>query len=153
MPVLQKYRDRCNGSFIEEKFSSLAWHYRNAPYEIAAVKAKELTEELRAVVSHENKLQVLEGSKVVEVKRAGYDKGAAALKFVSEGEYDCIVALGDDRTDEDVFRSLPPESITIRVGIRTTLAKYNLRNQSEVGRFIGRLIESEHTAMDIVSNV
>ena len=134
--------DRCNGSFIEEKFSSLAWHYRNAPYEIAAERAKELTEELRAAVSHENKLQVLEGAKVVEVKRTGYDKGTAALKFITEGSYDCIIAMGDDKTDEDVFRSLPPDAITVKVGIKTTLARYNLRNQFEVGKFLERLIES-----------
>lgn len=143
MPVLQKYMDRCNGSFIEEKFSSLSWHYRNAPSEIAALRSKELTEELRTAVAHENKLHVLEGNKVVEVKKTGYDKGIAALKFVSEGRYDCIIALGDDRTDEDIFRSLPQDAITVKVGMTGTLAKYNLRNQFDVGRFIGRLIESD----------
>jgi trehalose 6-phosphate synthase/phosphatase len=139
VPVLQRYSNRCNGSFIEEKFASLAWHYRNSPPEIGAMRAKELTEEIRTLVAHENKLHVIEGSKVVEIKRTGYDKGVAALKFVSDDRFDFILAMGDDRTDEDIFRLLPAESITIKIGIRQSLAKYNLRNQLDVARFLGKL--------------
>ena len=142
-PVLQRYADRCNGSFIEEKFSSLAWHYRNSPFEMGQMKAKELKEELRTLAAHENKLHLIEGNMVVEVKKTGYDKGVAALKFVSERNFDCIVAVGDDRTDEDIFRSLPPDSVTIKIGMTSSVAKYNLTNQQEVSRFIDRLIESE----------
>lgn len=141
-PVMQRYLDRCNGSFIEEKVSSLAWHYRNSPVEIGPLRAKELTEELRTLVSHENKLHVLEGNKVVEVKRTGYDKGLAASKFISSTESDFIVAMGDDKTDEDMFRSLPASAITIKIGLTASLAKYNLINQRDVARFIGRLARS-----------
>jgi trehalose 6-phosphate synthase/phosphatase len=141
-PVMQRYLDRCNGSFIEEKVSSLAWHYRNSPVEVGPLRAKELTEELRTLISHENKLQVLEDNKVVEVKRAGYDKGLAAAKLISSTESDFILALGDDKTDEDMFRSLPSSAITIKVGLTASLAKYNLINQRDVARFIGRLIKS-----------
>jgi trehalose 6-phosphate synthase/phosphatase len=141
-PVMHRYLDRCNGSFLEEKVSALAWHYRNAPVEIGPVRAKELTEELRTLVAHENKLQVLEGNKVVEVKRTGYDKGLAASKFIASAERDFILAMGDDKTDEDMFRSLPASAITIRIGLTASLAKYNLVNQRDVARFIGRLIRS-----------
>ena len=140
-PVMQRYLDRCNGSFIEDKVSSLAWHYRNSPVEIGPVRAKELTEELRTLVSHENKLHVLEGNKVVEVKRTGYDKGLAASKFISSAESDFIVAMGDDKTDEDMFRSLPTSAITIKIGLTASLAKYNLVNQRDAAQFIGRLVK------------
>jgi trehalose 6-phosphate synthase/phosphatase len=142
LQVMQRYLDRCNGSFIEEKFSSLVWHYRNSPLEIGSLRAKELTEELRTLVSHENKLHILEGNKVVEVKRTGYDKGSAASKLVSSSENDFIIAIGDDKTDEDIFRSLPPHAITIKIGLTATLAKYNLVNQRDVSRFIDRLTRS-----------
>ncbi|MGA2261319.1 MAG: bifunctional alpha,alpha-trehalose-phosphate synthase (UDP-forming)/trehalose-phosphatase [Acidobacteriota bacterium] len=140
--VLQRYLDRCNGSFIEEKFSSLVWHYRNSSEEIGPLRAKELTEELRTLVSLENKLQVLEGNKVIEVKRTGYDKGLAAAKFISSTESDFIIAMGDDKTDEDIFHSLPSYAITIKIGLTASLAKYNLINQRDVARFIGRLLKS-----------
>ena len=144
LPILQRYTDHCSGSFIEDKFSSLAWHYRNLPFEMGQIKAKELKEELRALVAHENKLHVLEGNRVVELKRTGYDKGISALKFVSGQKFDFIMAIGDDRTDEDIYRSLPGEAVTIKIGITTSIAKYNLSNQNEVSRIIGKLIESNH---------
>jgi trehalose 6-phosphate synthase/phosphatase len=147
--VLQRYTDRCNGSFIEEKFSSLAWHYRNSPLEMGQMKAKELKEELRNMVAHENKLHVIEGNRVIEVKKTGYDKGIAALKFVSGRKFDFIIAIGDDRTDEDIYRSLPPDAVTVKIGITSSIAKYNLTNQREVSRFIDRLIESGQLNNDI----
>jgi trehalose 6-phosphate synthase/phosphatase len=141
-PILQRYTDHCIGSFIEEKFSSLAWHYRNSPKETGQIKASSLKEELRALVAHENKLHVLEGDMVVELKRTGYDKGIAALKFVSENKFDFILAIGDDRTDEDIFHSLPADAITIKIGITTSTAKYNLANQKDVSKIISQLIGS-----------
>lgn len=140
LPVLQRYTDRCNGSFIEEKFSSLAWHFRNAPTERGTQRAIELKEELRALVAHENKLQVIDGNMVVEIKRTGYDKGIAALKFISDKKFDCMIALGDDKTDEDIFKSLPSTAISIKIGMTTSIARYNLPNQHEVSRFLDRLI-------------
>lgn len=143
LPLFQRYTDRCRGSFIEEKSSSLAWHFRNSPPEMSEIKAKELKDELRTLVAHENKLHVIEGTMVVEIKKTGYDKGVAAAKFVARQKYDFILALGDDRTDEDIFRALPADAITVKIGITSSVAKYNLANQREVSRIIGRLLESE----------
>jgi trehalose 6-phosphate synthase/phosphatase len=143
VPIMQRYTDHCTGSFIEDKFSSLAWHYRNSPAEKGLIKAKELKEELRALVAHENKLHVLDGNMVVELKKSGYDKGFAALKFIADKKFDFIIALGDDRTDEDIYRSLPPDAVTIKIGITTSIAKYNLADQNEVSKIIGRLIKSD----------
>jgi trehalose 6-phosphate synthase/phosphatase len=145
IPILQRYTDHCIGSFIEEKFSSLAWHYRNSPAETGQIRVKELKEELRALVAHENKLHVLEGNMVVELKRTGYDKGIAALKFVSDQKFDFILAIGDDRTDEDVYRSLPSDAITIKIGVTTSTAKYNLANQKEVSQILNRLINNQQS--------
>ncbi len=139
VPVMQRYADRCNGSFIEEKFSSLVWHYRNASPEIGSLRAKELTQELRNLVSTENRLHVLESSKAIEVKRTGYDKGVAAAKIIADGAADFIVAMGDDKTDEDLFRLLPSSAITIKIGLTPSLAKYNLINQRDVSRFMAKL--------------
>jgi trehalose 6-phosphate synthase/phosphatase len=140
VPILQRYTDHCIGSFVEDKFSSLAWHYRNAAVETGQIIVKELKEELRALVAHENKLHVLEGNKVVELKKTGYDKGIAAVKFIVDQKFDFILAIGDDRTDEDIFRSLPADAITIKIGLTLSIAKYNLATQNDVAKIIGQLI-------------
>jgi len=139
LPVLQRYAERCTGAFIDEKTLSLVWHYRNADPAIALLRSQELKDELREIVFHDGKLQVMEGNKIIEVKRAGYDKGSVAVKLLGMGTYDFILAMGDDRTDEDLFKVLPEHAITVKIGLSASLAKYNLRTQQDVYRLIDRL--------------
>lgn len=53
--------------------------------------------------------------------------------------YDFILAMGDDTTDEDMFRALPVSAITVKVGIVSEKAKYNLSSQEEVLPFLEEL--------------
>ena len=47
--------------------------------------------------------------------------------------------MGDDTTDEDMFRALPVSAITVKVGIVSEKAKYNLSSQEEVLPFLEKL--------------
>jgi trehalose 6-phosphate synthase/phosphatase len=140
-PVLRRYADRCTGAFIEEKGLSLVWHYRNSGPEIALLRSQELKEELRELVTHDQRLQIMEGHKVIEVKRAGYDKGTVAVKLLSLAPFDFILAIGDDKTDEDLFRALPPQALTVKVGVTASLAQYNLKDQQQVIKLMGHLLD------------
>ena len=140
LPVLQRYADRCTGAFIEEKSLSLVWHYRNAGPEISLLRSQELKEELRELVSHDPRLHIMEGHKVIEVKKAGYDKGTVALKLLRLAAFDFVLAIGDDKTDEELFRALPPHAVTVKIGITASLAKYNLKDQQQVIQFMGHLL-------------
>jgi trehalose 6-phosphate synthase/phosphatase len=143
LPVLQRYADRCTGAFIEAKSLSLVWHYRNADPGIALRRSAELKNELRELVSHDSRLQVMEGHKVIEVKRSGYDKGTVVSQLLTRAAYDFILALGDDRTDEDLFRALPDQALTIKIGIMASVARYNLKDQQEVVRFLDHLLRGD----------
>jgi trehalose 6-phosphate synthase/phosphatase len=140
-PVLRRYADRCTGAFIEEKSLSLVWHYRNTGSEIALLRSQELKEELRELVAHDPRLQVMEGHKVIEVKRAGYDKGTVAVRLLGLAPFDFILAIGDDKTDEDLFRALPPQALTVKIGVTASLAKYNLKDQQQVIRLMSHLLD------------
>ncbi len=124
--LLQQYADRTPGAFVEEKKFSLVWHYRKANDVLAALRARELKEEIRMIIADMN-LEVLEGNKVLEVRNSGVSKGRAAFRFIQEGGWDFILALGDDRTDEDVFAVLPASAISLKVGPGPTAARFNLR--------------------------
>jgi trehalose 6-phosphate synthase/phosphatase len=141
LPVLQRHADRCTGAFIEEKNLSHVWHYRNAAPGIALLRSGELKDELRELVSHDSKLQVVEGHKVIEVKKSGYDKGTVARRLLALAAYDFLLAIGDDKTDEDLFRALPEQALTIKIGIMASLAKYNFKDQQGVLRLMNRLLE------------
>jgi trehalose 6-phosphate synthase/phosphatase len=142
-PMMQRYTERCEGSFIEEKTASLVWHFRNTDVDFAFVRLQELKEELQEMMAHEPLLQILEGHKVIEVKKKVYDKGVAASHLIHQNPgLDFFLAIGDDRTDEDLFIALPPEAVTIKVGTVTSNAKYNLRQQKDVLSFIDKLLET-----------
>ncbi|HEX7344351.1 MAG TPA: trehalose-phosphatase, partial [bacterium] len=99
---------------------------------------KELTDDLIQLTANLN-VQVLHGHKIVEIRNVGVDKGAAARHFASAREYDFILAVGDDWTDEDMFKALPEKAHTVRVGLTATQARYNLYSPREVLDLISRM--------------
>lgn len=143
LPVLNNYVDRCNGSMIEEKHASLVWHYRNADEEIASLRIHELKDDLTEILKTESKLQMLEGDKVLEIKSILYDKGTAASVLINQENYDFILAIGDDKTDEDLFKVIPKYGFTIKVGAKQSKARYNIRNQSQIYEILSLFADSE----------
>ncbi|MBN1118363.1 MAG: bifunctional alpha,alpha-trehalose-phosphate synthase (UDP-forming)/trehalose-phosphatase [Bacteroidales bacterium] len=139
-PYIEFYVDRTPGTFIEEKNYSLVWHYRNADPELGIQRAMELKDELTSLVSNYN-LEIMEGNKVIEIKNSGINKGRAANHLLSFHNYDYIMAIGDDWTDEFMFEALPKETVTIKVGLSQTLAKYNINSPEAVRIFLKSLIE------------
>jgi trehalose 6-phosphate synthase/phosphatase len=143
LPVLNDYVDRCSGSMLEDKYASLVWHFRNAEEETASLRINELKDDLTEILGSESKLQVLEGDKVIEVKSILYDKGTIATQIINAGNYDFILAMGDDGTDEDLFRVIPEYGFTIRVGCTPTNAKFNVKGQSQIIEILSILNTAE----------
>ena len=139
-PVLDLYVARTAGSFVETKDYSLVWHFRRADAELGAVRARELLAHLSFMTSNTD-LQVLEGNKVLEIKNAGINKGAAASRWLAQFPADFVLAIGDDRTDEDTFRALPPTAYTVRVGSGArSLARFHLPEVAAVRALLRQLI-------------
>ncbi len=139
-PILELCVDRIPGSFIEEKGFSLVWHYRKADSSLSDIRARELVNDLRNLTANLN-LQVLEGSKVVEVKNAGVNKGRAATQWISRVKWDFILAIGDDLTDEDIFKVLPATAYSIKVRFSASAAKFNLGSPSQVRALLKEMVE------------
>ncbi|QJB31397.1 bifunctional alpha,alpha-trehalose-phosphate synthase (UDP-forming)/trehalose-phosphatase [Chitinophaga oryzae] len=138
LPMLEQATDRTPGSFVEEKSYSLVWHYRKVESGLGELRANELMNTLR-YYTQEKGLQVLPGDKVIEVKNIEINKGKAALSWLNHKKYDFIMAMGDDVTDEDIFKALPPKAITIKVGSQVSAAQYYLRSHHEVRHLLRTL--------------
>lgn len=138
LPVLESYVDRTPGSLIEEKTYSLVWHYRKADIELGALRALELTHHISNLLINQD-LEILEGKKVIEIKVSGINKGTAASEFLHSNQSDFIMAIGDDWTDEFLFKELPQDSHTIKVGSDNSAAKFYLNNYKEVRSFLTEL--------------
>jgi trehalose 6-phosphate synthase/phosphatase len=139
-PVLEQNVNRTAGSFIEEKDYALVWHYRRADPDLGRMRAQELITHL-TFIGQSSGLQVIDGNKVVEIKNAGVNKGVAAARWISETNPDFILAIGDDRTDEDTFRAMPEGAYTIKVGPHErSFAQYSVRNTADVRRLLRGLL-------------
>ena len=130
-PILEFYVDRTPGSFIEEKEFALVWHYRKADPELSSLRAKEQEDTLMHLTANLN-LKVLEGNKVIEIKDSSINKGKAAFRWISKKNWDFILAIGDDRTDEDIFATLPETAYSIKVGLGPSQAKFYIESIKSV---------------------
>jgi len=140
-PLMQLFVDRCAGSFIEEKKSTLAWHYRNTNQELGFMRSRELRNALLQLTAN-TALQVVDGNKVLEVRMVGVDKGVAALSLLAGIDPDFILCIGDDATDEDMFRVMRDKGYTIKIGRANTSAQYTILSQKEVFPFLRNFIQS-----------
>lgn len=137
-PLLQQFEMRTPGSFIEEKDYSLVWHYRMTESGLGDLRASELINNLKYAIGSFG-LQLLEGNKVIELKSSLINKGKAARKWLLRYPDAFIVAIGDDHTDEDTFKAMPPEAITIKVGTGNSEASYVLKSPGAVRNFLQNL--------------
>jgi len=137
-PVVENFVDRTPGTFIEEKNYSLAWHYRKADEDMAVIRTRELKFVLTGLVAN-NGLSVLEGDKVLEIKSSSVSKGKAAAKLLARENFDFVMAIGDDWTDEHMFEELPNESYTIKVGNKKTIARYFIDDSTAVRNLLSQL--------------
>jgi trehalose 6-phosphate synthase/phosphatase len=146
-PILEQFAANTPGSQVEVKSASVAWHFRCAPREFGARQAHELRMLLGDVLSNQP-LEVLEGKKVIEVRLRGVSKGVVAQRVAAEiGSGTVIVAIGDDRTDEELFRALPPSSLTVAVGRPSTAAVFRLDDHRAVLRILRSLLR-DATSID-----
>jgi len=125
------------GIVIENKGATVAVHYRAAPDRRAARAL------VRSCVGSLSPPPRTISGKCVEdlVPISAPDKGEALLYLMN---YLCSPKgffIGDDKTDEDIFR-LPGERLfTVRVGATgTSRAGYMLRSQREVSRLLKELV-------------
>jgi trehalose 6-phosphate synthase/phosphatase len=141
MPLLETFADRTPGALVEEKSYSLSWHYRKVEPGLGEQRAIELQDNLR-MLAFDMGLQILQGHKVIELKSNLVSKGNAARMWLEENAYDFVLAAGDDHTDEDTFKAMPADAITIKVGGDVSAARYSINSILNMRALLQELIAS-----------
>jgi trehalose 6-phosphate phosphatase len=123
---------------IEDKRYSLALHYRRSRNKRLARSAI-----VAAVAALPVRVRVVPGKLVVNVvpERAP-NKGEALMDLRKAEQADTALYVGDDVTDEDVFKiDQPGRLFTVRVGeSKTSAAAYFLQDQSDIDRLLAALV-------------
>jgi trehalose 6-phosphate synthase/phosphatase len=144
------------GSFIERKRCALTWHYRLADPEQGIHMSRECHKELESTVASKWDVEVMPGKANIEVRPTFINKGEIAKRLITmyhtpgtaddndgNGHLEFALCMGDDFTDEDMFRSLNAASgpvldanhvftVTIGASTKVTLAKSHLLEPEDV---------------------
>lgn len=123
---------------IEDKNITASVHFRRMDRVLTA-PLKRIVEQTVRQKSRE--FIVSEGKKVIEIlPRLAWDKGKGirkAMSWLPKGKPALPIFIGDDRTDEDAFRELGGDAMTIHVGTaRGTSARLSIEDVKGVWRFL-----------------
>lgn len=108
----------------------------------------EIISSVTAPYLRKHKIRLTKGKKVREIRPpVNWNKGRAVEKILKlgrkrTGRKRIPLCIGDDRTDEDIFRLLKNRGYTVKVvkkPDKTSSAEYYLRNTGEVKEFLSKL--------------
>ena len=85
MAILNLYLEKTPRSRLEVKDTALAWHYRECDPWLGELRAQQLTRALVSVCLR-HKLQIIQGSKVLEIKSPEYSKGSEVRRLLEKGD-------------------------------------------------------------------
>lgn len=130
------------GAFVEDKGLSLCFHYRAA--DIGDEAARDIFKKAVDHYSGSGGVSVMYGKKAIEVRPAnGWNKGRIVEwllcreRLISRSEDITAIFIGDDVTDEDAFKALSRDGITVVVGKEAgTLARYYVDDTDQVYEFL-----------------
>jgi len=137
--LLANFQGDTPGTLFEEKTAGFSWHYRAAAPELGRGRALELSLALAALLRG-TPAEVMQGDHIVEVRPRGVHKGTVPRALAAAAPAGTLfLALGDDRTDEDLFAGLPDGSLAVHVGPSDSLAPLRLADVAAARRLLAEL--------------
>ncbi|KAI8353296.1 glycosyltransferase family 20-domain-containing protein [Choanephora cucurbitarum] len=168
--IFDYYTERTEGSFVEHKKSSITWHYRMADEEYGMFQAKECQNHLENTIVSKMPVEILVGKKNLEVRPMMVNKGEVVKRILAlSPEPDFIVCAGDDKTDEDMFRTLSATyfakyqneinegkssanwentksqlySITVGPVMKKSMANWQVEAPANIIELLGKMVEAD----------
>jgi trehalose 6-phosphate phosphatase len=135
---LRSLVDAVPGARLEVKPASVAVHVREVGDRPAAARLLEKARE-----QADSSLTLKPGKEVLELAVTDADKGTALRRLRTDLHAAAALYLGDDVTDEDGFRALAPDDVTIKVGAGATAARFRVADPAgalAVLRYLGGLL-------------
>lgn len=132
------------GVVFEDKRIIFAVHYRKVKKDLGKVKL--MFKSITSPYLKDGKLKITAGKKVLEIRPNISINKFDAVKFfqkqLKKKANEITIFIGDDLTDEDVFRRLGKFDLGVRVGRKqSSSAKYFLKNPQEVQKFLAGLLK------------
>ena len=127
------------GARLEVKPASAAVHVRTVADRDAAAR---LLADAAAGPGADPALTAKPGKDVLELAVTDADKGSALLRLRAELGAAGVLYLGDDVTDEDGFRAIAPDGVSVKVGEGATAARHRVADLDGVRDLLTELAEA-----------
>lgn len=146
------------GSYLEQKSLSMAWHYRGLQKQLSEEEKSQVLN-LIWFIRGNGDFEILDSEETIELRTSGINKGLYLKQWKQGLPFDFILAIGDSETDEDLFRALDRHHYTIKVGHSIqTRARYSINTQEDVLPLLNSLANHEvgssvHTDKSFQGNI
>jgi trehalose 6-phosphate synthase/phosphatase len=139
LPALNSLAFHYEGSVVEEKAYSIAWHYRSLRNKLSSGDIRQILAAIRSLPEYDQFI-VSQSEFTIELRTPGVDKGAFLARWVENQRFDFVLAMGDSETDEDMFKIFDESCYTVKIGRSDhSAANYFIKDQMSVLPLINSL--------------
>ena len=167
--IISPYLERCEGSCLDVKESSIVWQYTDCDQELGKQFASALSSELENIILKYN-LKILNGKGYIEIIARGVDKGYFVGYKIKEyirkkNGFDFILCIGDDTSDEKMFDYLIKKKDQIKkycknvkiygvtVGKKPSKAKFYVEKPKNVQEIITGFVRASNKLSNSISSM
>ena len=167
--IISPYLERCEGSKLDVKESSIVWQYTDCDQELGKQYASALTSELANLIIKYN-LKLISGKGYIEIIAMGVNKGYFVGYKIKEyikhkKALDFILCIGDDTSDEKMFHYLLEKKETIKkyckqvkiysvtVGKKPSKAKFYVEKPKVVQELINGFVRASNKLSNSISTI
>ena len=167
--IISPYLERCEGSFLDVKESSIVWQYTDCDQELGKQFVSALTSELDNIVNKYN-LKIVNGKGFMEIIAVGVNKGYFVGYKIKEyikkkRNLDFILCIGDDTSDEKMFHYLKTKKdeikkycknvkfYSITVGKKPSKANYYVEKTKNVQELVSIFVKASSKLSSSISTL
>ena len=110
--IMQQYVENIDGSFIEERQTTIVWNYKNAEEEHGAMFANQMYLQIKHLIGPNAPIETVQGNGFLEVKPIQLKKQKLLSLFLKQltedafNKVDFLLYIGADTSDEPVYEYL-----------------------------------------------
>ncbi len=140
LSVLKMFVEKTPHAYLERQDTVLIWHYEQTDTWLGDLRAGQLIRTLY-LICQQQRLQIMQGNRALEIKPVGFTNGAEVKQMVYGNDYDFILSLSNEKTDDELFCSLPEDAVTVKVGETSEYARFNIPIRRDTISFLEEVLE------------
>jgi trehalose 6-phosphate synthase/phosphatase len=139
-PAINALAFQYDGTFVEQRNTSIAWYYANAKKTVDYAELRQVTTAIRSL-GKSNEFTLHHGEGFLELYTKGIDPGSFMARWIGGRQYDFILSVAESRVDETMFGLFTGGAFLVRVSHGGfTHSNHVLDKQEEVVPLLASLL-------------